>query len=92
MLYDIMWIVVAFSIIGNIYVIQKKYTGFIIWFFTNSLWAAYDFYIENFSQGVLFLVYNIFAVYGFLSWKYPLQTTFYTFLIKGLLKGKGDTK
>ena len=92
MLNEIMWLFVALSLYGNLLVIWKKPSGFLVWIGTNSAWVIYDIYIGVYSQAALFFVYNLFAVYGFLSWKYPLQTTFYTFLLKGILQGKGKVK
>ncbi len=38
------------------------------------------------------LVFGFYIIYNYLSWKYPLQTAFYGFLIRGILQGKGKVK
>ena len=83
---NFMYIFVILSLYANLLVIQKNYNGFAIWIVTNSAWMIYDYYIGAFSQSALFLVYNMFAVYGLISWKYPLQTKFISFMLWGYLK------
>lgn len=89
---NLMWLAVAVSLYGNLLVVWKNQNGFLVWIVTNSAWVLYDLYMGIYSQAVLFLIYNLFAVYGYLSWRYPLQTAFYIFLLKGILQGKGKVK
>jgi nicotinamide riboside transporter PnuC len=63
-----MWGVTGLSVIGTILNIKKKKICFIIWFVTNSLWAGYDFYIKDYPQSLLFLIYVGLSVYGIISW------------------------
>ena len=69
MLSSLMWGVTGLSIIGTVLNIKKKNACFIIWIFTNGCWCLYDLYIKNYSQGVLFFIYFVLAVWGILSWR-----------------------
>jgi nicotinamide mononucleotide transporter len=65
---NVMWIVTAGSLAGTILNIKKKKVCFWIWLFTNSSWCVYDFWISNYPQAILFLVYTGLAVYGIYEW------------------------
>ena len=67
---DFMWLFVLLSLVGNILIIKKHYAGFIVWIITNMAWVFYDYSKEIYSQSLLFLVYTVFAIYGFWEWKY----------------------
>lgn len=86
MLDEIMWLVVVISLYGNILIINKKYTGFVVWIFTNTIWAIYDFHIGAIAQGFLFLVFNVFAAFGFLEWKYSSSMQFWKFIVGGYIR------
>lgn len=48
--------------------IQKRREGFLIWSFTNALWAYIDFKAGLMAQGTLFLVYLILSILGWFKW------------------------
>ena len=68
MIRNLMWIVTGLSILGTVLNIKKKPVCFVIWLVTNSLWCVYDFYIKNYAQSGLFLVYVGLAIWGIISW------------------------
>jgi len=57
------------ALIGVWFNIKKNVVGFYIWSITNLMWAGVNFYKDIFWQGVLFLVYFFFAIYGIYEWK-----------------------
>jgi hypothetical protein len=63
------WLLTILSIIGVVLNIYKKRSCFIIWSFTNGLWAIVDFYYEIYAQAALFTVYFCLAIYGLIKWK-----------------------
>lgn len=69
MLANLMWLVTGASIIGTVLNIKKKQVCFVIWLITNSLWCGYDYYIGNYAQSALFLVYVGLAIWGIVSWR-----------------------
>jgi hypothetical protein len=62
------WLLTGLSICGVVFNIQKKRSGFAIWIFTNGTWAFVDFYKGIPSQGCLFLVYFVLAIWGWFHW------------------------
>jgi nicotinamide mononucleotide transporter len=60
--------VTVLSIIGVIANTLKKRWCFIVWFFTNTIWCIYDYYIGAYAQSILFLVYIGLAVFGWFNW------------------------
>ena len=59
----------AISIIATIGNAYKKRWCFVIWLFTNSFWCIYDFSIGAYSQAVLFAVYFVISIIGFIEWR-----------------------
>jgi len=57
-----------FSLLGTILNAQKRKVSFIIWGFTSTAWAIYDFSIGAFWQGILFCCYMILSIYGWWKW------------------------
>jgi hypothetical protein len=63
------WIITAFSLAGVVLNIYKKPSCFIIWAFTNSAWAIYDYCHGLYAQGALFTVYFALAIWGLIKWR-----------------------
>lgn len=73
---ELSWILVALSLIGNVFVIKKNVVGQWIWATANLGWIAFDLTIGAYSQAFLFAVYFAMCVWGIISWsKQPQQTT-----------------
>lgn len=62
------WLLVAMSLIGNIFVVKKNVFGQWLWGASNLGWISYDIYIEAYSQAVLFAFYFGFCVWGIIEW------------------------
>ncbi len=62
------WIIAICSLIGVVLNIKKHRSSFAIWFFTNIYWSFVGFNNRLPAQGVLFLIYSILAVVGWISW------------------------
>lgn len=58
------------SLYGNYLVIKKNKFGFVIWLISNILWVLINFIgVLNISQVVMFVIYGILNVYGWIKWK-----------------------
>lgn len=63
-----MWGAVGLSILGKIANNKRRRWCFIIWIIGDSLWVAYDLYLEVYSQAALMFVYLCLAVWGWYEW------------------------
>jgi hypothetical protein len=66
---NLMWMVTLVSMIGVVMNIKKRKESFIIWMFTNFIWAVYDLSIKAYAQSFLFFVYFILAIWGIYEWR-----------------------
>lgn len=58
------------SLYGNYLVIKKNKFGFVIWLISNVLWVLINFIgVLNISQVIMFVIYGILNVYGWIKWK-----------------------
>lgn len=67
-IYELTWILVGIAILGKVFVIKKNVIGFYLWGISNVGWVAYNFYVGIYSQGVLYLVFFIFSIWGVIHW------------------------
>jgi len=65
---DLSWILVALSLIGNVFVIKKNVAGQWLWAVANLGWIAFDLYLGAYSQAFLFAVYFGMCVWGIMAW------------------------
>ena len=57
------------SLGGNILIMFKKKSGWLIWILGNILWIVYNFISEfNFPMVLMYLVYIALNVMGFIRW------------------------
>ena len=58
------------SLYGNYLVIKKNKFGFVIWLISNILWVLINFIgVLNISQVIMFVIYGILNIYGWIKWK-----------------------
>lgn len=58
------------SLYGNYLVIKKNKFGFVIWLISNILWILINFIgVLNISQVIMFMIYGILNIYGWIKWK-----------------------
>lgn len=58
------------SLYGNYLVIKKNKFGFVIWLISNILWILINFIgVLNISQVIMFVIYGVLNVYGWIKWK-----------------------
>ena len=58
------------SLYGNYVVIKKNKFGFVIWLISNILWILINFIgVLNISQVIMFVIYGILNIYGWIKWK-----------------------
>lgn len=56
------------SILGNFLVNKKNRLGFVIWCISNTYWIYLALTIKNYPQSIMFLVYSVLNVHGFIKW------------------------
>ena len=64
----IVYIGVAFSMIGTFANVRKKWWCFVFWFVANALLAAHNWEKSDWSQFVLFLFFEVMCIYGVWLW------------------------
>lgn len=58
------------SLLGNVLIMLKKKSGWIVWIAGNILWIVYNFLSEfNLPMVFMYIVYAIINVCGFAKWK-----------------------
>lgn len=64
----------AFSLGGNILIILKKRMGWLLWIFGNIAWILVNIFGPfNLAMVIMYVVYFIINLIGFLKWKKPLD-------------------
>ncbi len=63
------WILTTASIAGVVLNIWKNEYCFLVWIFTNATWAVIDFKKRIPAQGILFTIYFMLAIWGFIQWR-----------------------
>lgn len=66
---DLMWLVTALSLYGNVLNVKKKRSGFVVWVIANALWLIYDIWTGLYSRAALDIVQTAFCVWGIVEWK-----------------------
>lgn len=62
------WICSIISLLGTILNSNMNKYGNFIWIFTNMFWLVYDFSIGAYAQSLLYFIYFLLAIYGFIKW------------------------
>ena len=62
------WLLVALSLLGNVFVIKKNVIGQWLWALSNIGWVAFNLSLGIYSQAFLFAVYLCLCVWGIVSW------------------------
>ncbi len=62
------WVLVAMSLIGNVFIIKKNVTGQWMWAIANVGWISYNLYLHAWAQAFLFFVYTLLCIWGIISW------------------------
>lgn len=58
------------SLFGNVLIMLKKKSGWLVWILGNILWIVYNFLSEfNLPMVIMYIVYAIINVCGFVRWK-----------------------
>ena len=63
------WALTAASIAGNVLVIQKRRSGFMVWILSNIGWIGSCAMLMQWPQVALFSVYLGLSVWGWWSWR-----------------------
>lgn len=66
--HSLSWILVALSLVGNIFVVKKNIIGQWVWAVSNVGWVAFNIYIKSYSQATLFAVYLGICIWGIMAW------------------------
>ena len=62
------WIFSGIGLAGTLINAEKNKWGFVFWLVSNLYMTIRFFYIHEYAQSVLFLVYFILAIRGLISW------------------------
>lgn len=62
------WIATIFCLLGNLLVVRKK-NGFLIWSIGTGIMLVLAIMRKDWSQTVLFAIYEGINLFGFISWK-----------------------
>ena len=65
------WIITIIALIGTVLNAHQKRSGFLFWIVSNAGLSGYNFGIDEYAQSLLFFVYLILAIYGFINWGRP---------------------
>mgnify|MGYP001321331202 CR=1 FL=1 len=63
------WIATILCILGNILVVVKKKNGFLIWFIGTGILLVLAIMRKDWSQAILFTIYEIINIKGFFEWR-----------------------
>ena len=66
---NLLWLCVIISLSGNFFIIKKNILGFYLWLVADLFLMWYNFYIQETAQGVLYIIYTIFCIYGIFKWR-----------------------
>ena len=66
---DWTWILTGLSLVGVVLNIHHHRSGFAVWMVTNATWSVVDFQAGLASQGWLFAIYFVLAVWGWFKWR-----------------------
>lgn len=62
------WVLVALSLLGNVFVIKKNVLGQWLWALSNTGWITYNLVIGAYAPAFLFTIYFIMCVWGIIAW------------------------
>ena len=61
---------VLFSLVGDLLIVKKRYLGFVLWVVCDTYFCLYHFGEQDYAESALFLIFMLFAVYGFYEWRF----------------------
>ncbi len=64
------WVLAIIAIIGVTLNIQKKPSGFIFYTISNIGWVVVNLQYEIYAQAILFMVFTVLSIYGWISWTF----------------------
>lgn len=74
---NLSWFLTALSLIGNVFIIQKKMSGQVCWMIANTGWVIYFASIKEIPSATLFSAYLGLCIWGVIKWsrdkKNPLK-------------------
>lgn len=59
------------SLAGTVLITKQDRRGFALWIVANTGWVVVDYQAGVYAQSLLFFVYLILAVWGWVRWKRP---------------------
>jgi nicotinamide riboside transporter PnuC len=69
----ILYILIAMGLIGQVLITKNKRSGYLLWVIADIAWAIFNFSqgktLGAFEQGILWSVYFIISLWGYLIWK-----------------------
>jgi len=69
----ILYILIAMGLVGQVLITKNKRSGYLLWIIADISWAVFNFsqykILGAFEQGILWSIYFIISLWGFLIWK-----------------------
>ena len=62
------WLITILSVFGAYLNAKKLRAGFLVWILANALWIVIDILRGIPEQAVLFVIYLIISLYGWITW------------------------
>jgi threonine/homoserine efflux transporter RhtA len=63
-----LWILNLMCLSGQILVTKKDKRGVMLWIVADTLWAIYNFHINQIEQGLLWAAYTIISIWQYRQW------------------------
>jgi len=63
------WVASALTLLGNVFVIKKKWYAFVIFFVANCMWAYWWFMHQQWAAMILVALFLGQNVWGYIQWR-----------------------
>ena len=57
------------SVLGNIFIIYKKWYGFLVWIMANIIWISFNLFYNHYLQALLYMFYTTMCIWGIYQWR-----------------------
>lgn len=64
------WAATILSLVGALFVVKKKWKGYLFWFGGNTAWLALGLLTETYGAVITFSVFNAVCIYGVWDWRF----------------------
>jgi nicotinamide riboside transporter PnuC len=71
---SISWLFSIINLVGYVFVIKKKPTGFVLIIIANIFWILLNNAYELYSQAITLVLFTGITAYGWWDWKFPKKS------------------